>query len=253
MKLICWNVNGIRAALKKGFADFVSAEQPDILCLQETKARPEQVELPLEFGAYQTYWNSAEKPGYSGTAIFTKVPPLEVTYGLGIDELDTEGRVITAEFDNYQLVTVYTPNAQNELRRLDFRMQWDDAFRDYLLHIEKKGKPVVFCGDLNVAHNEIDLARPKENRKNPGFSDEERAKLNALLDAGFVDTFRHFHPHTPDAYSWWSYRAGARQRNVGWRIDYFGVSRPFIDSVKSASILADIHGSDHCPVAIELA
>ena len=253
MKLICWNVNGIRAALKKGLADFVSAEQPDILCLQETKARPEQVDLPLELGAYQTYWNSADKAGYSGTAIFTKVAPLEVTYGLGVDELDTEGRVITAEFENFHLITVYTPNAQSELRRLDFRMHWDDAFREYLLHIEKKGKPVVFCGDLNVAHNEIDLARPKENRKNPGFSDEERAKLNALLDAGFVDTFRHFHPNTPDAYSWWSYRAGARQRNVGWRIDYFGVSRPFIDSVKSASILPDVHGSDHCPVAIELA
>ncbi|MDA1007201.1 MAG: exodeoxyribonuclease III [Verrucomicrobia bacterium] len=253
MKLICWNVNGIRAALKKGFADFVSAEQPDILCLQETKARPEQVELPLELGAYQTYWNSAEKPGYSGTAIFTKVPPLQVTNGMGIDEHDSEGRVITAEFPDFQLVTVYTPNAQDGLRRLDYRMAWDDAFRAYLLHLESQGKPVVFCGDLNVAHHEIDLARPKENRMSPGFSDQERAKLTELLDAGFIDTFRHHHPGTTEAYSWWSYRAGARQRNVGWRIDYFGVSKPYIDAVQSASILPEVHGSDHCPVAITLA
>ena len=253
MKLISWNVNGIRAAIKKGFADFVSTEQPDILCLQETKARPEQVELPLELGGYQTYWNSAEKAGYSGTAIFTKVAPLEVTYGMGIDEHDTEGRVITAEFPDYQLVTVYTPNAQDGLRRIEYRMQWDDAFRAYLLHLEEQGKPVVFCGDLNVAHEEIDLARPKENRKSAGFSDQERGKLNELLDAGFIDTFRHHHPDTAEAYSWWSYRAGARQRNVGWRIDYFGVSTAFASSVKSASILPEVLGSDHCPVAITLA
>jgi exodeoxyribonuclease-3 len=252
MKLISWNVNGIRACLKKGLADFLASESPDILCLQETKARPEQVELPLELGGYQTYWNSAEKPGYSGTAIFTKVPPLEVTYGLCIDEHDKEGRVITAEFENYRLVTVYTPNAQNGLRRLDYRMSWDDAFRNYLLHLEKMGKPVVFCGDLNVAHQEIDLARPKENRLSAGFSDEERAQMTALLEAGFIDTFRHFHPDTTEAYSWWSYRGGARQRNVGWRIDYFGVSGSFIDSVESASILANVPGSDHCPVAITL-
>lgn len=252
VKLISWNVNGIRAVLKKGFADFITTEQPDILCLQETKARPEQVELPLEFGGYQTFWNSAEKPGYSGTAIFTKSPPLAVSYGLGIDELDTEGRIITAEFDNFQLVTVYTPNAQDGLRRIDFRMRWDDAFRQYLQHLEGRGKPVVFCGDLNVAHEEIDLARPKENRKSAGFSDQERGKLNELLAAGFTDTFRLHHPETTEAYSWWSYRGGARQRNVGWRIDYFGVSASFTDAVKSASILSDVLGSDHCPVAIEL-
>jgi exodeoxyribonuclease-3 len=251
MKLICWNVNGIRAALKKGFADFVSAEQPDILCLQETKARPEQVELPLELGAYQTYWNSADKAGYSGTAIFTKVAPLEVTYGLGIDELDTEGRVITAEFENFHLVTVYTPNAQNELRRLPYRMEWDAAFLDWIVQLQAK-KPVIFCGDLNVAHHEIDLARPSANRRNPGFSDEERAGFDNIIDAGFVDTFRHFHPDEPDYYSWWSYRANARANNVGWRIDYFGVSQNFLPHTKRTAILNHVMGSDHCPVVLEL-
>jgi exodeoxyribonuclease-3 len=252
MKLLSWNVNGIRAVIKKGFADFVAAEQPDILCLQETKARPEQVELPLELGSYKTYWNSAEKPGYSGTAIFTREEPLEVSYGMGVEEHDKEGRIVRAEFAEFQLVNVYTPNAQNGLARLDYRMAWDDAFRRYLVHLEDAGKPVVFCGDLNVAHQEIDLARPKENRNNAGFSDQERGKLTELLDAGFTDSFRHFHPDTTEAYSWWSFRAGARQRNVGWRIDYFGVSDAFTGRLASARILPEVLGSDHCPVEIEL-
>lgn len=253
MKLLSWNVNGIRAALNKGAADSITAEDPDVLCLQETKARPEQVELPLDLGGYKNYWNSAEKKGYSGTAIFSKEEPLEVFNDMGIDEHDTEGRVISAEFTRFILVNVYTPNSQDGLRRLAYRMEWDMAFREYLKHLEKtRKKPVVFCGDLNVAHQEIDLARPKGNRKSPGFSDEERASFSETLDAGFTDTFRHFHPDKSEAYSWWSYRALARERNVGWRIDYFGVSDSFIDSVKSVAIYPDIHGSDHCPVGIEL-
>jgi len=253
MKLISWNVNGIRAVLKKTFTEDILAQNPDILCLQETKARPEQVELPLDLGGYKTYWNSAEKPGYSGTAIFSKTEPLEVTYDMGIEEHDHEGRVITAEYPDFVLVTVYTPNAQDGLRRLTYRMSWDLAFREYLVHLEKtKKKPVVFCGDLNVAHQEIDLARPKANHKSAGFSDEERAGFCSLLDAGFIDTFRHFHPDTTEAYSWWSYRGGARQRNVGWRIDYFGASTAFADNIKSAQILPEVLGSDHCPVEIVL-
>jgi len=251
MKLISWNVNGIRAALNKGMADFLSTEDPDILCLQETKAREEQVELPLEFGAYKSYWNSAEKPGYSGTAVFTKEAPIKISHGLGIAEHDKEGRVITLEYPEFHLVNVYTVNAQDGLRRLDYRLQWDAAFRLHLNELAKT-KPVIFCGDLNVAHNEIDLARPKSNRKSAGFSDEERASFTELLGSGFVDTFRHFYPEKTEAYSWWSYRGGARQRNVGWRIDYFGVSPAFIDRVQDARILPHVMGSDHCPVAIQL-
>ena len=251
MKLLSWNVNGIRAVLGKGFGDFVAGENPDILCLQETKARPEQVPLPLELGGYRAFWNSAQKPGYSGVAVFTRENPLDVREGLGIDEHDTEGRVLTLEFPDFILVNVYTPNAQDELRRLPYRLAWDEAFRQHVAR-EALRKPVIFCGDLNVAHQEIDLARPRENRRNPGFSDEERASFGQLLGCGFTDTFRHHHPDLTGAYSWWSYRAGARQKNVGWRIDYFGVSTPFIKRVKSAAILPHVHGSDHCPVEITL-
>lgn len=251
MRLLSWNVNGIRAMMRKGFPDFVASENPDILCLQETKARPEQVELPLELGTYKAFWSSAEKPGYSGVAVFTKEEPINVTEGLGIAEHDKEGRVLTLEYPEFILVNVYTPNAQDGLRRIDYRLSWDAAFRQHLC-MQAKKKPVVFCGDLNVAHHEIDLARPKENRKNPGFSDQERESFGALLDAGFIDTYRHHFPDRKGAYSWWSYRAGARQRNVGWRIDYFGVSSGFEDGVKNAEILPDVMGSDHCPVGISL-
>ena len=251
MLLISWNVNGIRAVIKKNFASFVSEHQPDVLCLQETKARAEQVDLPLELAGYRNYWNSAEKPGYSGTAIFTRDEPLSITYGIGMDEHDTEGRVITAEFGDFYLVTVYTPNSQNELRRLPYRQQWDADFLAYCKGLESS-KPVIFCGDLNVAHREIDLARPKQNRHSAGFSDEERASFDKILEAGFIDSFRHFYPDKADAYSWWSYRAGARGKNVGWRIDYFCVSPALIDQVKSAEILSEVMGSDHCPVVLEL-
>lgn len=251
MKLISWNVNGIRAALNKGMADFLSTENPDILCLQETKAREEQVELPLEFGAYKSYWNSAQRPGYSGTAIFTKKAPLKVSHGFGIEEHDGEGRVITAEYPEFHLVNVYTVNSKDGLLRLPYRMIWDAAFRLHLNELART-KPVIFCGDLNVAHNEIDLARPNSNHKSAGFSDEERASFTELLETGFVDTFRHFNPDKTEAYSWWSYRGGARQRNVGWRIDYFGVSPSLIERVEEASILPHVLGSDHCPVAIRL-
>ena len=251
MKIISWNVNGIRAALKKGMADFLSTENPDILCLQETKAREEQVELPLEFGAYKSYWNSADKPGYSGTAIFSKQAPLNVSHGFGIEEHDKEGRVITLEYPDFHLVNVYTVNAKDGLLRLPYRLEWDTAFRRHLNELTKT-KPVMFCGDLNVAHNEIDLARPKANHKGAGFSDEGRASFTELLDSGFVDTFRHFYPDKTEAYSWWSYRGGARQRNVGWRLDYFGVSPALVERLKAASILPHVLGSDHCPVAIEL-
>jgi len=252
MKLISWNVNGIRAVLKKGFADFVASEQPDILCLQETKARPEQVELPLEFGGYQAHWSSALKPGYSGVAVFSRDKPLQVAEGLGIEEHDQEGRVLTLEYHDFILVNVYTPNAQDGLRRLPYRMEWDAAFRDHCA-AQAARKPVVFCGDLNVAHREIDLARPQANRMSPGFSDEEREGFTQLLGAGFVDTFRHHYPDKREAYSWWSYRGGARERNVGWRIDYFGVSEGFVDRVADARILPEVTGSDHCPVGITLA
>lgn len=251
MKLISWNVNGIRAVLKKNFTEFVTEHQPDALCLQETKARAEQVDLPLEMGGYHAYWNAAEKPGYSGTAIFSKSAPLNVHYGIGIDEHDTEGRVITAEYGDFYLVTVYTPNSQNELRRLPYRQRWDADFLAYCKDLEKT-KPVIFCGDLNVAHQEIDLARPKQNRKNAGFSDEERANFDNIIQADFVDSFRHFYPDKTEAYSWWSYRAGARGKNIGWRLDYFCLSKPFIKRLKSAEILSDVLGSDHCPVMIEI-
>jgi len=251
MKLLSWNVNGLRAVLGKGFGEFMAAEQPDILCLQETKARPEQVPLPLELGGFHGFWNSATKPGYSGVAVFSREKPLGVTLGMGIDEHDTEGRVLTLEYPEFFLVNVYTPNAQDGLRRLSYRLAWDEAFRLHLCNLAKR-KPVVFCGDLNVAHQEIDIARPRENRFSPGFSDEERASFGKMLESGFVDTFRHFHPDLEGAYSWWSYRAGARPRNIGWRIDYFAVSTPFIKRVISAEILPHIHGSDHCPVGIVL-
>lgn len=237
--------------LAKGFGEFVAAEAPDVLCLQETKARPEQVQLPLELGGYRAYWNSAEKPGYSGVAVFTRTAPLQVSQGLGIPEHDREGRVLTLEFADFHLINVYTPNAQDELRRLPYRLEWDLAFRAHCRGLAAS-KPVVFCGDLNVAHQEIDIARPQSNRRSPGFSDEERASFTALLDAGFADTFRHHHPDVAGAYSWWSYRAGARQRNVGWRIDYFGVSTSLLPRVASAFILPQVLGSDHCPVGITL-
>lgn len=251
MKLISWNVNGIRAVLKKDFAEWFAETQPDMLCLQETKAKPEQVELPLEFAGYHQVWNAAVKPGYSGTLILSKTKPLSVQLGLGIDEHDTEGRVITAEFEDFFLVNVYTPNSQNGLARIDYRMQWDIAFLAFVKDLELT-KPVIICGDLNVAHNEIDLARPKANKKSAGFSDQERAGFGNIIDAGFIDTFRHFEPTTEHAYSWWSYRAGARGNNVGWRIDYFCVSKSLLPRLKSASIMADVLGSDHCPVKLEL-
>ncbi len=252
MKLISWNVNGIRATIGKGLGDFVAAEQPDILCFQETKARPEQVQLPLEFGGYQAFWDSAQKPGYSGVAVFTKEKPLDVRRGFGIDEHDQEGRVLTLEYPDFFLVNVYTPNSKDGLLRLPYRVEWDTAFRLHCAGLART-KPVIFCGDLNVAHQEIDLARPKDNRFSAGFSDQERAGFTELLGAGFTDTFRHFHPDQRDAYSWWSFRGGARQRNVGWRIDYFGVSTPFMDRVKSACIMPQVTGSDHCPVGIVIA
>lgn len=252
MKLISWNVNGIRAVLKKNFCEFINEHQPDVLCLQETKARAEQVDLPLDLAGYKTYWYSAEKAGYSSTAIFTKTEPISIFNGIGQAEFDTEGRVITAEFQDFYMVTVYTPNAQNELARIEFRMAWDVAFLNYVKQLEKN-KPVIFGGDLNVAHQEIDLARAKPNVGKPGFSHEERAGFDKIIEAGFIDTFRHFHPDTADAYSWWSYRAGARGKNVGWRIDYFCVSSSILPKVKSAAILSDVLGSDHCPVEITLA
>ncbi|MDP0489712.1 MAG: exodeoxyribonuclease III [Verrucomicrobiota bacterium JB023] len=251
MKLISWNVNGLRAAMKKGFADFVTTESPDVLCLQETKAKPEQVDLPLELAGYETFWNSAIKPGYSGVAIFSKTAPLDVRVGMGIEEHDSEGRVLTAEFDEFFLVTVYTPNSQDGLRRLAYRQLWDQAFLAFCKELEKT-KPVVFCGDLNVAHQEIDLARPKANRMSAGFTDEERAGFDAMVEAGFVDTFRSANPGLEGAYSWWSYRGGARGRNVGWRLDYFNVSSDLADKVKEPRILSEVLGSDHCPVALTM-
>lgn len=252
MKLISWNVNGIRACLGKGLGEFLQSSGADVLCLQETKARPEQVELPLEFGGYHDFWNSAQKPGYSGVAIFSRKEPISVTTDMGIEEHDQEGRVITAEFDEFRLVNVYTPNAQNELRRLPYRMEWDSAFRQYLESLRKLGKPVIFCGDLNVAHQEIDLARPKQNRFSAGFSDEERQGFTELLESGFIDTYRHFFPDITEAYSWWSYRGGARAKNVGWRIDYFGADNEIAKQLKAASIHHDVLGSDHCPVELIL-
>ncbi|HAM1408087.1 TPA: exodeoxyribonuclease III [Listeria monocytogenes] len=249
MRLISWNVNGLRAAVKKGFLEYFEEVDADIFCLQETKLQEGQIELDLP--AYKDYWNYAMKKGYSGTAIFTKVEPLSVQYGLGIPEHDTEGRVITLEFEEFFMVTVYTPNSQAELKRLDYRMTFEDAILEYVKNLDKT-KPVVLCGDLNVAHEEIDLKNPKTNRKNAGFSDEERAKFSAFLDAGFIDSFRYFYPDLTDAYSWWSYRMNARARNTGWRIDYFIVSERLKDKLVDAKIHADVLGSDHCPVELEL-
>ncbi|MCV67480.1 exodeoxyribonuclease III [Listeria monocytogenes] len=249
MKLISWNVNGLRAAVKKGFLEYFEEVDADIFCLQETKLQEGQIELDLP--AYKDYWNYAVKKGYSGTAIFTKVEPLSVQYGLGVPEHDTEGRVITLEFEEFFMVTVYTPNSQAELKRLDYRMTFEDAILEYVKNLDKT-KPVVLCGDLNVAHEEIDLKNPKTNRKNAGFSDEERAKFSAFLDAGFIDSFRYFYPDLTDAYSWWSYRMNARARNTGWRIDYFVVSELLKDKLVDAKIHADVLGSDHCPVELEL-
>jgi len=250
MKLISWNVNGLRACMGKGFLEFVAEQQPDMLCLQETKMQQGQADVPLE-GGYHEYWNSAEKKGYSGVALFTKTEPQSVTLGLGIDEHDHEGRVITADYGEFYLVTVYTPNAQDGLKRLDYRMRWEDAFRDYLCRLDKD-KPVIVCGDMNVAHEEIDLKNPKTNRKNAGFSDEERGKMTQLLSSGFLDSFRTLYPDKTDAYSWWSYRAQSRARNVGWRIDYFIVSERLRSRIENADILAEVMGSDHCPVLLEL-
>ena len=249
MKLISWNVNGLRAAVTKGFMDSFEALDADIFCLQETKLQPHQIEL--EFPGYEQYWNSAVKKGYSGTAVFTKQKPISVTNGIGIEEHDQEGRVITAEYDNFYLVTCYTPNSQRELARLEYRMTWEDAFRDYLLGLDAK-KPVILCGDLNVAHEEIDLKNPKTNRKNAGFTDDERQKMTELLGTGFTDSFRYLYPDKTDAYSWWSYMGKARERNVGWRIDYFIVSNRIADKIVEAKIHADIMGSDHCPVELEI-
>ena len=249
MKLVSWNVNGVRACLNKGFADAFAALDADVFCLQETKVQAGQVALDLP--GYFQYWNYAEKKGYSGTALFAKREPLAVTYGIGMEKHDREGRVITAEFDDRFVVTVYTPNSQNELARLDYRMDWEDAFRTYLLGLDEK-KPVIVCGDLNVAHQPIDLKHPAANRFNPGFSDQEREKMTVLLDAGFTDTFRFLHPEARDAYSWWSYRFHARENNAGWRIDYFLVSDRLRPAVQEATIHADILGSDHCPVSLVL-
>lgn len=249
MKLVSWNVNGIRACVQKGFLDFFNEVDADIFCIQESKMQEGQLELDLE-GYYQ-YWNYAEKKGYSGTAIFTKQEPLSVQYGIGVDEHDHEGRVITLEFEDFYMVTVYTPNSQDELRRLDYRMQWETDFLAYLKKLEEK-KGVIFCGDLNVAHKEIDLKNPKTNRRSAGFTDEERGKFTEVLDAGFVDTFRHFYPELEGAYSWWSYRMNARARNAGWRIDYFCVSECLKDRLSDAKILAEVMGSDHCPVQLDL-
>ena len=249
MKFISWNVNGLRACSDKGFKESFAALDADFFCLQETKMQEGQ--LDLEFEGYRSYWNYAEKKGYSGTAIFSRHAPLNVTYGLGLEEHDKEGRVITLEMPDFFLVTVYTPNSQDGLKRLDYRMQWEEAFRAYLLQLDAR-KPVIVCGDLNVAHREIDLKNPKSNRKNAGFTDEEREKFGILLDSGFTDTFRFFYPDREGIYSWWSYRFKAREKNAGWRIDYFLVSKRLEAQLKSATIHTEIFGSDHCPVEVDL-
>lgn len=249
MKLISWNVNGLRACVTKGFEDFLKEASPDIICVQETKMQREQAEF--QFADYHEYWNSAEKKGYSGTAIFSKTEPLSVTYDLGIEEHDHEGRVITAEFADFYLVNVYTPNSKRELERLAYRMVWEDAFQDYVASLDKK-KPVIICGDLNVAHAEIDLKNPKTNHKNAGFTDEERGKMTQFLSRGFIDSFRYFYPTLEGVYSWWSYMFQARKKNAGWRIDYFLVSEQLKERMADAEIYTDVLGSDHCPVGLIL-
>nr|WP_300091877.1 exodeoxyribonuclease III [Sedimentibacter sp.] len=247
MKLVSWNVNGLRACVNKGFMDAFKQIDADILCLQETKLQAGQIELDME--GYHEYWNYAEKKGYSGTAVFSRIEPLSVSYGMGIEEHDKEGRIITLEYDNFYLVNVYTPNSKRELERLDYRMKWEDDFRNYLLKLDEK-KTVVMCGDLNVAHKEIDLKNPKTNRKNAGFTDEERQKMTVLTESGFTDTFRYFYPDKEDAYSWWSNFAKARERNIGWCMDYFITSKSFEKELEDAFICPEIFGSDHCPVGI---
>lgn len=249
LQMVSWNVNGLRAVVNKGFADIFASLDADFVCLQETKLQAGQ--LDLSFPGYESYWNYAEKKGYSGTAVFTRRTPLSVDYGIGIPEHDTEGRVITLEYQGFYLVTVYTPNSKDDLSRLAYRQQWEDAFLAYLKGLERR-KPVIFCGDLNVAHEEIDLKNPKTNRHNAGFTDEEREKFSALLNCGFVDTFRYFYPDATGAYSWWSYRRNARATNAGWRIDYFVVSESLKGKLKDASIRSDIFGSDHCPVTLTM-
>ena len=249
MKLISWNVNGLRACVQKGFLDFFHEADADIFCVQETKLQEGQIQLELE--GYEQYWNYAEKKGYSGTAVFTKKTPLSVRYGIGMEEHDREGRVITLEYEKFFFVTVYTPNSQSELARLDYRMKWEDDFLAYLKSLEET-KPVIYAGDLNVAHQEIDLKNPKTNRKNAGFTDEERSKMTALLDDGFIDTYRYFYPDTEGVYSWWSYRFKAREKNAGWRIDYFIVSKALESKLDGAKIHTEILGSDHCPVELTI-
>ena len=249
MKLISWNVNGIRACLTKGFEDFFKSEKADIFCIQETKCQKDQINLKFE--GYESFWNSAEKKGYSGTAIFTKIKPINVSYGIGKEEHDKEGRVITLEFDNFYMVNIYTPNSKRGLERLDYRQIWEDEIRKYLLKLNEN-KPVIMCGDLNVAHKEIDLKNPKSNRHNAGFTDEERNKMTELLDAGFTDSFRFLYPDKENSYSWWSYMGHAREKNVGWRIDYFIVSKDAENKIKEAQIYPEIFGSDHCPVGLDI-
>lgn len=249
MKLISWNVNGLRACMKKGFEEYFKETDADIFCVQETKLQEGQIDFCPE--GYECYWNYAERKGYSGTAVFTKKKPLEVVYGIGIDEYDHEGRVITLEYEDFYFVTVYTPNSQSELARLSYRMQWEDAFRNYLKELDAH-KPVILCGDLNVAHQEIDLKNPKTNKKNAGFTQEERDKFTELLNAGFIDSFRYFYPDKAGAYSWWSYRFKAREKDAGWRIDYFVVSDRLKEKMKDALIYKEVMGSDHCPVGLEI-
>ena len=249
MKLISWNVNGIRACLNKGFSDFFNSVDADIFCIQETKCQQDQVKL--DFAGYKSFWNSAEKKGYSGTAIFTKIDPLDIKYGIGIEEHDKEGRVITLEFEDFYMVNIYTPNSKRGLERLDYRQIWEDEIKRYLLKLSFK-KPVIMCGDLNVAHNEIDLKNPKSNRGNAGFTDEERNKMTELLASGFTDSFRYLYPHKEDCYSWWSYMAHSRERNIGWRIDYFIVSNNIKDKIIDSKIHSDIFGSDHCPIELDI-
>lgn len=249
MKLVSWNVNGIRACVSKGFLEYFYSSDADIFCIQETKCQPDQIQL--ELAGYHQYWNSAVKKGYSGTAVFSKIEPLSVKYGIGIEEYDSEGRAITLEYENFFLVTIYTPNSQRDLARLKYRLKWEDCFRDYLLELDSN-KPVIVCGDMNVAHQEIDLKNPKSNSKNSGFTPEERAKMSELLDSGFTDSFRYLHRNLVDAYTWWSYMNKVRERNIGWRIDYFLVSERLKNDIGDAEIHSDIMGSDHCPVKLEI-